>query len=117
MIHLMHANDNVTSGHSKTWAVGFTDLFSPWQCSSGKAWHYSSGLPKTFHFADGTNTDTEYEYDDNGNMAKDLNRGITGITYNALNLPSVVSFDEGYIEYTYGADGLKLRTKYGWTST
>ncbi len=60
------------------------------------------------------NTDTEYEYDDNGNMTKDLNRGITDITYNALNLPTVVSFtDNSYIEYTYGANGQKLRTQYG----
>ena len=67
-----------------------------------------------FHFADEASQSVEYENDDNGNMTKDLNRGITGITYNALNLPSVVSFaDNSYIEYTYSADGQKLRTRYG----
>ena len=84
---LVHVTDSVTSGHSYAGA---------------------------FHFADGANTEEEYEYDDNGNMTKDLNRGITGITYNVLNLPSVIQFtDNSYIEYTYGADGQKLRTQYG----
>jgi len=55
--------------------VGFTDLFSPWQCSSGKAWHCSSGFSKTFHFADGTDTETEYEYDENGNI-NDINNHL-----------------------------------------
>ena len=36
-------------------------------------------------------------------MVKDLNKGITSITYNHLNLPSVVSKDaKNYIEYIYG---------------
>ncbi len=42
-----------------------------------------------FHFVDRTNVANEYTYDANGNLTKDLNRNITSITYNALNLPSV----------------------------
>ena len=49
--------------------------------------------------------------DANGNLTKDLNKGITDIQYNVLNLPSTVSFSDGStITYTYGADGTKLRT-------
>ena len=39
-------------------------------------------------FKNYTNQSTEYAYDGNGNMTKDLNRGISSVTYNLLNLPS-----------------------------
>ena len=53
----------------------------------------------------------EYNYDSNGNLTKDLNKGITGITYNCLNLPNAVTFSDGStITYIYSADGTKLRT-------
>ena len=49
-------------------------------------------------------------YDANGSLIKDLNKGIE-IQYNLLNLPSQVKFSDGStITYTYGADGVKLRT-------
>ena len=71
-------------------------------------------------FVNGTSTAGEYVYDVNGNLTKDLNKGITDIQYNVLNLPSTVSFSDGStITYTYGADGTKLRTvhKIGSTTT
>ena len=34
-----------------------------------------------FTFVDGADDEKEYEYDENGNMTKDLNRGICGIAY------------------------------------
>ena len=47
----------------------------------------------------------------NGNLTKDLNKNISSIQYNCLNLPSVVTFGDGStITYTYAADGAKLRT-------
>ena len=59
-----------------------------------------------FTFVDGSEEDTEYEYDENGNMKKDLNRGICGIVYNCLNLPSRVDFTDGSrITYTYDGGG------------
>ena len=62
-------------------------------------------------FKDGTNQSVEYVYDKNGNLTKDLNKNISGIEYNLLNLPSQVIFADGKsIEYEYGADGRKLRT-------
>ena len=38
------------------------------------------------HFQDLADSAVEYEYDGNGNMVKDLNRNITSIEYNSLNL-------------------------------
>ena len=62
-------------------------------------------------FKDNANETVEYEYDKNGNLTKDLNKNITGIQYNILNLPSHITFADGSsIEYEYAADGRKVRT-------
>ena len=74
----------------------------------------------SFEFKDSMKQANEYTYDANGNLTKDLNKGISGITYNFLNLPNAVTFSDGStITYTYGADGTKLRTvhKIGSTTT
>ncbi|HEY8897222.1 MAG TPA: DUF6443 domain-containing protein, partial [Niastella sp.] len=58
---------------------------------------------------------TDYTYDDNGNMVKDLNKDIddisnAGIEYNHLNLPAKVRVkNKGTIEYIYDASGSKLQ--------
>lgn len=50
-----------------------------------------------------------YTYDNNGNMITNETKNITGITYNHLNLPKIISFSEGKsLEFTYLADGFKL---------
>ena len=55
----------------------------------------------------GNNT-IDYQYDDNGNLTRDNNKGID-IFYNHLNLPNKVSFDSGEeIEWLYDAAGIKL---------
>ncbi|GGH65808.1 RHS repeat-associated protein [Filimonas zeae] len=52
----------------------------------------------------------DYDYDANGNLVYDLNKNVTGITYNHLNLPSLVTVaGKGNIAYTYDATGNKLR--------
>ena len=64
-----------------------------------------------FELKDGVKQVGEYTYDANGNLTKDLNKGITDIQYNCLNLPSAVTFSDGStITYVYAADGTKLRT-------
>jgi RHS repeat-associated protein len=60
-------------------------------------------------------TITDYEYDFNGNLKKDYNKGIgdlstDGIVYNHLNLPQTVTFPgKGSIGYIYDAFGNKLK--------
>ena len=61
-------------------------------------------------FKDGASQPQEYVYDANGNLIQDLNKNITLITYNCLNLPSRIEFGDGNsISYVYDADGTKLR--------
>ena len=67
-------------------------------------------------YTEGTNT--EYFYNLNGAMYKDLNKGISAITYNSLNLPQMVDIKnqsvEGRNEYTYSASGQKLKAVQKW---
>ncbi len=53
----------------------------------------------------------DYTYDDYGNMTIDLNKGITNIRYNHLNLPTEITFNNNSqtrINYTYNAAGVKV---------
>ncbi len=58
---------------------------------------------------------THYAYDANGNLISDVNKGITAITYNHLNLPLMITFTNNAsaqprrIEFIYDATGVKLR--------
>jgi len=66
-----------------------------------------------FHFRDGADEDLEYEYDENGSMTKDLNKNISSIQYNSLNLPTSITYSDGRsAAYIYGAGGKKLRVSY-----
>ena len=68
---------------------------------------YGNGMD----FKDGASQSQEYVYDANGNLIQDLNKNITCITYNCLNLPSRIEFGDGNsISYVYDAEGTKLRT-------
>ncbi|MGB3466269.1 MAG: DUF6443 domain-containing protein [Cyclobacteriaceae bacterium] len=60
-------------------------------------------------FKDGNTVGNDYFYDTNGNMIKDLNKGIDAIAYNHLNLPVRVVTSEGSIDYIYDAVGIKHR--------
>ena len=56
-----------------------------------------------------TKTSTDYNYDVNGNLTLDNNKGISSITYNHLNLPSFITVTgKGTITYIYDASGNKL---------
>ncbi|MDX2247039.1 MAG: hypothetical protein SF052_09705 [Bacteroidia bacterium] len=62
------------------------------------------GFKKISSGADG------YEYDNNGNLTSDGYRGITGITYNHLNLPAKITYSATkYLEFTYDASGRKWK--------
>lgn len=60
----------------------------------------------------------EYMYSANGALTKDLNKGISGITYNLVDLPAKVDIKnpqgESRNEYLYDAAGNKLRTVRKW---
>jgi RHS repeat-associated protein len=63
-------------------------------------------------FVESTHTTgvTEMDYDNNGNLNKDLNKNITSIAYNHLNLPTLVTISGNKsIQYTYDAAGTKLK--------
>ncbi|WP_109301137.1 DUF6443 domain-containing protein [Aquimarina sp. AU474] len=64
-------------------------------------------------FTDGNTTGDDYEYDSNGNLIKDLNKGISLIEYNHLDLVKKVSFENGQtIQYKYDGTGRKLSKIY-----
>ena len=70
-----------------------------------------------FHFVDGARASVEYTYDANGNMVKDLNKGISSIQYDINNLPRTISYSDGRkASYVYGADGKKLSVSYNLTA-
>ncbi|GAB3025249.1 hypothetical protein GCM10027051_32430 [Niabella terrae] len=51
----------------------------------------------------------DYDYDANGNLVKDGNKGISAISYNILNLPEQITVTgKGIIVYGYDAAGTKL---------
>lgn len=61
-------------------------------------------------FVDGPDlTKDDYAYDVNGNLTLDLNKGITSVTYNHLNLATEIGVrGKGRISYVYDAGGNKL---------
>ncbi|MEN2402575.1 DUF6443 domain-containing protein [Flavobacterium sp. MC2016-06] len=49
----------------------------------------------------------DFDYDSNGNMNIDTNKGITGIDYNFFNLPTKITLNSGIIDFVYNATGEK----------
>jgi RHS repeat-associated protein len=76
----------------------------------------TNAVDKAKGFLDGSTGETDYTYDVNGNMTRDLNKGIGNtisdavniITYNFLNLPETVTKGSNRILYIYDATGRKL---------
>ena len=67
----------------------------------------------TAGFKNGASQANEYNYDNNGNLTKDLNKGITNISYNSLNLPQQIQYTNGFVvNYGYSADGVKQRVQH-----
>ena len=66
-----------------------------------------------FEAAEGASQDNEYTYDQNGNMTQDLNRKISSIQYNLLNLPQNMTYSNNRsTTYVYDATGRKLQVEY-----
>jgi RHS repeat-associated protein len=64
-----------------------------------------------YGFKDGTNTADDYDYDKNGNATQDLNKGVSNIVYNHLNLPTSITSTSAQtnINYVYDATGEKVK--------
>ncbi len=70
-----------------------------------------------FHFVDGADEAVEYEYDANGNMVRDLNKGISSISYDLNNQPCKIEYNDGRnASYVYDAEGNKLSVSYNLTA-
>ena len=70
-----------------------------------------------FHFVDGADEAVEYEYDANGNMVMDLNKGISFISYDLNNQPRKIEYNDGRnASYVYDAEGNKLSVSYNLTA-
>lgn len=56
-------------------------------------------------------------YDSNGNMSSHLDKGISAIQYNYMNLPVLITQNTGNTHYSYRTDGTKIKKKYGTKET
>lgn len=132
------ASGNILSQTQKGWKVGGSVIID------SLAYHYNTNSNKLLNVVDASNdpatllgdfrsssiytaalgtktsSATDYSYDDNGNLVKDLNKdmvtnaGADGIEYNFLNLPQKITIKDGSgtkgtIEYTYDAMGSKMK--------
>ena len=69
-------------------------------------------------YPDLADTAIEYYYDNNGNLTKNLDKGIVAIRNNFLNLPDTIQFQNGnQIINSYLADGRKVKAVYKTYST
>ncbi|AXP80303.1 RHS Repeat protein [Mariniflexile rhizosphaerae] len=125
-------NGNITNlvrrGHTNSGATTFgtmDDLTYSYLANSNKLMRVADAAPiDQYGFKDdalNTAPDSvdDYSYDANGNMTKDLNKRITHIEYNHLNLPTKIYIKQtdneislaDNIEYIYDANGMKLQKK------
>jgi RHS repeat-associated protein len=78
-------------------------------------------LSTSYDFKNYASETVEYDYNANGAMTKDMNKGISDITYNVLNLPLTVDIKspvaEARNEYSYSAGGQKLKVVRKWPSS
>ena len=109
-------NGNITAlkrnGHVNAGSTSFglmDDLSYTYHNGGNFLVKVSDAANTVYGFKDGSNTDNDYARDANGNTTRDRNKGITGITYNYLNLPTQVSFGSNKIVYIYDALGTKLK--------
>ncbi|MCI3938906.1 RHS repeat-associated core domain-containing protein [Chryseobacterium aahli] len=62
-------------------------------------------------------TPTDIGYDLNGNMTSFVDKGISSIQYNYLNLPKQITQNGQVTNYTYRADGVKVKKLFGTLET
>lgn len=124
IITLLRKGHTSMDGYGNITGFGTMDNLAYFYDSGNKLLKVSDAGNDTYGFKDdyigpGTDTSNDYTYDANGNMLKDLNKGIgttstNGITYNHLNLPIQVKFNNSNtqkIDYIYDATGVKSEKK------
>lgn len=62
-------------------------------------------------FTDKNRSGNDYAYDMIGNLTQDKNKGISVVTYNALNLPNTITQNGNTITFLYDASGEKIQKK------
>ena len=119
-------NGNILTMNQKGWKLGgsvtIDSLIYTYNTNSNKLLKVTDNITadnKLGDFNDFGNLGDDYQYDANGNMIMDKNKGLTdvsgiwavpGITYNHLNLPdSIIVNTKGSIKYVYDAAGNKLK--------
>ena len=106
-------NGNIkTLSRNGTGAV-IDQLVYDYGTSDGNQLLFVSDSGPTTGFVDGNTSGNDYNYDGNGNMTKDLNKGVTAISYNHLDRVSTVSLPNNRsVAFIYDASGSKLEKKY-----
>ncbi|MXS72119.1 RHS repeat-associated core domain-containing protein [Flavobacteriaceae bacterium W22] len=84
--------------------------------SSNRLQKVSEAVPLPFGYPYQT-TPADITYDDNGNMTSYQDKGISSIQYNYLNLPKQVTRNSLVTDYTYRADGVKVKKLFGTVET
>lgn len=80
--------------------------------NTANVYEFSNYYP---YLAPGTNA---FTYDQNGNTTKDLNKSISSIQYNLLNLPRRITYSDGSMAtYTYTSLGEKVQIVYSTSQT
>ena len=101
-----HLNEAATS-------FGMMDNLTYSYDTGNKLISVNDAVTQPFGFKKYAHTGNDYEYDVNGNMTIDRNKGITNISYNHLNLPTGVNIanteHNGNISYVYDATGIKQK--------
>ena len=95
---------------NETFVIEIDDLNYTYNNDSNQLKIVSDNSTNPNGFKDTVSTQDFY-YDANGNMYKDVNKGITSIIYNHLNLPTKIIFSgtNRNIVYLYNAIGQKLK--------
>ena len=108
-------NGNITSlqrnGHmdDPLYALAIDDLQFTYTPKSNLLVAVNDATASNQGFKDGNTTPDDYTYDSLGNLITDKNKSIINITYNHLNLPTLITFDNGdKINYFYDANGKKV---------
>jgi len=111
-------NGNIEALRRKEANVIIDQLAYAYHDLGNKLKNVDDGTNNSSGFSNVTGGGTEYWYDENGNMRKDINKHIDSIRYNQLNLPEEIIFENGNrIKYYYDAGGTKWRKVVNDTST